>query len=52
MMFLLEAVSRINLHYLTDILIHDLSYDVFFRNYFLYIFLLLIYIYINLWSVI
>jgi hypothetical protein len=31
-MYLLEAVSRIHLHYLIDLLIHGLLIDVFIRS--------------------
>jgi hypothetical protein len=38
-MYLLETVSRIHLHYLIDILIHGLLSDVFIRNCFPHIFI-------------
>ena len=40
MMSLLETVSNIHLHYLIDILIHGLSYDVFIITFILITFTL------------
>jgi hypothetical protein len=50
MMYLLEAVSSIYLHYIIDILSYGLSYDVFIRNCFPHMFTLYNR-YFKLWSI-